>query len=203
MVSVGLHFCFQSLKDRLQPPRPQPKVHQILLKTHKTTVALSGVLPTTTVAQLKKEVISALTADVAEDLILSISPSPNLLLTLESHNDIELSKQDKERGKPTGKYTVLDPGRQVRELGLAAWETLFIQFKDPETRLSHSLTFYLKCLFTSSTGQLLPVTVTLPSIDDDGPEDVPAPSKSPSVDPSTAKGKRKASDFSDDELDVF
>jgi hypothetical protein len=92
------------------------------------------VSPNTAISQLKKEALEALRADVSEDLLLSISPSPSNILTLESHNDLELCRQDKERGKPTGTYTVLDPGRHVREHGLAAWETLFIQFRNPETR---------------------------------------------------------------------
>ncbi|KAJ2930400.1 hypothetical protein H1R20_g6679, partial [Candolleomyces eurysporus] len=161
------------------PPRPQPKVHQILIKTHKLTIALSGVSPNTPISQLKKEALEALKADVSEDLLLSISPSPSNILALESHNDLELCRQDKERGKPTGTYTVLDPGRQIREHGLAAWETLFIQFRNPETRA------------------LLPVTVTLPAIDDDE-EDEGEAAPLPPADNGKGKGKRRA-DFSDEE----
>ncbi|KAG2013029.1 hypothetical protein CC2G_009966 [Coprinopsis cinerea AmutBmut pab1-1] len=163
------------------PPRPQPKVHQLLLKTHKLTIALAGVTPNTTISQVKKEALEALRADVSEDLLISISPSPSNLLKLESHNDFNLCRQDKEKGKPTGTYTVLDPGRQLREHGLASWETLFIQFINPETRAA------------------LPVTVTLPAIDDDE-ESVAEPP--PPVTPAATdkgKGKRRA-EFSDEEL---
>ncbi|KAF6748960.1 hypothetical protein DFP72DRAFT_552217 [Ephemerocybe angulata] len=160
------------------PPRPQPKVHQIFLKTHRITIALSGVSPTTTISQLKREALEALNAEVSEDLLLLISPSPSNLLVLESTNDFHICSQDKERGKPTGTYTVLDPGRQVREFGLPAWETLFIQFINPETRAP------------------LPVDVTLPSIDDDD-ESVAPPLSEPTDD--KGKGKRRAS-FSDEDI---
>ncbi|TEB32238.1 hypothetical protein FA13DRAFT_1731990 [Coprinellus micaceus] len=162
-------------------PRPQPKSHQILLKTHKLTIALSGVSPSTPISQLKKDALEALTADVSEDLLMSILPSPSNPLQLESVNDFEICRQDKERGVPTGTYTVLDTGRQVREHGLLAWETLFIQFRNPDT------------------GALLPVTVTLPTIDDDDDESVAPPPTERSED--KGKGKRRA-DFSDDDLDI-
>ncbi|TFK29029.1 hypothetical protein FA15DRAFT_691492 [Coprinopsis marcescibilis] len=163
------------------PPRPQPKIHQIQLKTHKLTVALSGVTPNTTISQLKKEALEALKSDISEDLIMSISPSLSSPLTLKSHNDFELCRQDLERGRPTGTYTVLDPGRQIREHGLGAWETLYIQFFNPETRAP------------------LPVTVTLPAIDDDEEQSTEAPSRDASIVDDKGKGKRRA-EFSDDEL---
>ena len=50
-----------------------------------------------------------------------------------------------------------------------------------------------------SLGALLPVTVTLPTIDDDDDEGVAPPPTERSED--KGKGKRRA-DFSDDELDI-
>lgn len=98
--------------------------------------------PSTPISQLKKDALEALTADVSEDLLMSISPSPSNPLQLESVNDFEICRQDKERGVPTGTYTVLDTGRQVREHGLLAWETLFIQFRNPDTGvLSFTIVF--------------------------------------------------------------
>lgn len=106
---------------------------------------------------------------------------------------------DRERGRPTGTYSVLDAGRQVREHGLAAWDVLYVQWRNMDTRA------------------LLPVTVTLPLIDEpeeeettegDGDDSVmmppPPPAREPKVD--KGKGKRRAElvdeDTLDDDLDI-
>jgi hypothetical protein len=54
-------------------------------------------------------------------------------------------------------------------------------------------------VLTGSIGALLPVTVTLPGIDDDDDESVSSPPTRQGED--KGKGKRRA-DFSDDDLDV-
>ncbi|KAH6914600.1 hypothetical protein BKA70DRAFT_1256540 [Coprinopsis sp. MPI-PUGE-AT-0042] len=163
------------------PPRPQPKVHQVLLKTHKVTIGLAGVTPNTTISELKSEALEALRAEISEDLLMSISPNPTSPLSLDSPNDIHICRQDKEKGRPTGTYSVLDPGRQVKEHGLLAWETLYIQFINPETRAA------------------LPVTVTLPQIDDDEESVAESATRAQaSSEDAKGKGKRRA-EFSDDD----
>jgi len=83
-----------------------------------------------------------------------------------SVDDFELCRALKEKGKPTGKYELLDANKDVKS-SVVNWESLFVQFKD-------------------STGKLLPVKVSLPSLLEDDEEEQEQT-------PSTRKGKRKAS----------
>ncbi|KAJ7628098.1 hypothetical protein B0H17DRAFT_1110194 [Mycena rosella] len=148
------------------PPKPQPKIFQILVKTHKLTI-LTTVLPTITVAALKTEVLSALAADVNQDADVP---------TVASVRDFELCKGTKDRGKLTGEYTTLtDPKLALKDAGVASWEPLFVQFRDP------------------ASGDLLPV-VFVPFQDDEdevSQQFTPAPAPPP-VETSTSRGKRKA-----------
>lgn len=136
---------------------------------------------------------------------------------------------DRERGRPTGTYSVLDAGRQVREHGLAAWDVLYVQWRNMDTRAFMLFLFFsclqvfvvdIECqlgLIWAFTGALLPVTVTLPLIDEpeeeettegDGDDSVmmppPPPAREPKVD--KGKGKRRAElvdeDTLDDDLDI-
>ncbi|TFY54334.1 hypothetical protein EVG20_g9747 [Dentipellis fragilis] len=148
------------------PPRAPPKIFQILVKTHKVTVFLS--LPNTTpIATVKDETLSALSADVAQGLDF---PS------IQSTDDFVISKEVKENKRSTGKYQQLDDGQLLRDVA-SNWEVLFVQFKDP-------------------SGNILPVTVSIPSITDDGEEEAPPESDNGmDVDAPTEsdrKGKRKA-----------
>ncbi|KAI0371539.1 hypothetical protein BV20DRAFT_993180 [Pilatotrama ljubarskyi] len=147
------------------PPRVQPKNFILLLKTHKLTVFLT--FPSTaTVAEVKEEALSALTASVLDN------PEPNPAVMDEdsgewevpkvsSLDDFELARMVKAQGRPTGRYEKLDPGAQLKSV-LANWDPVFVQFKDPD-------------------GLLLPVKVSIPPINPEEYEDT-----------STQKGKRKA-----------
>ncbi|GLB34211.1 hypothetical protein LshimejAT787_0110950 [Lyophyllum shimeji] len=146
------------------PPRSQPKIHQIQMRTHQLSIMLT-VPPSTTIESLKAEALSALTSPVLGDEHADIPK-------VETDNDFELCRAVKARGKPTGEYEVLETFREIREYSLAAYDSLYLQFRD-------------------SSGNLLPVTVTTPSVgDEEGPPyDVPEV-ESPAS--SISKGKRKA-----------
>ncbi|KAF8958510.1 hypothetical protein BDZ97DRAFT_1841751 [Flammula alnicola] len=93
--------------------------------------------------------------------------------------DFELCRAIKEKGKPTGKYEVLEPSMVLRDSGLAGWEVLFLQFRD------------------RATGELLPIIYTLPSMYDE--EDEPPQPRATETTTSPAnKGKRKAEDLDED-----
>ncbi|KAJ7098656.1 hypothetical protein B0H15DRAFT_821749 [Mycena belliarum] len=147
------------------PPKPQPKIFQILVKTHKLTILIT-VLPTITVGALKTEIFSALASDVNQGA--DVPP-------VSSVGDFELCKGSKERGKLTGEYTPLDnPKQALKDAGVVNWEPLFVQFRDPDS------------------GELLPV-VFIPFEDDEDEVSqqfsAPAP---PPAEASTSRGKRKA-----------
>ncbi|KAG6900423.1 hypothetical protein C0993_010811 [Termitomyces sp. T159_Od127] len=87
---------------------------------------------------------------------------------VEKESDFELCKENKDKGRPTGEYETLDVSKQLKECGLAGYDTLYIQFRD-------------------SSGELLPVVVQTPAIDDDEED----PLQADFVGSSTSKGKRK------------
>ncbi|OSD04528.1 hypothetical protein PYCCODRAFT_1433400 [Trametes coccinea BRFM310] len=147
------------------PPRAQPVNFILLLKTHKLTVFLT--FPnTSTVADVKREALDALTSSVLQN------PEPNpevmdddseewAVPKVSSVADFELARAAKTQGRPTGRYEKLDVNAQLKSV-VANWDPIFVQFMDED-------------------GTLLPVKVSIPPI---SPEDY--------EDPSTQKGKRKA-----------
>jgi len=147
------------------PPKAPPKTYQILVKTHKLTILLTT-SPTATVASLKAEALSALRSDVNQ-----VEGVPKVT----DEGDFEISRAIKERGKHTVEYEVLDESRKIKDALTKGWEVLFLQFRD-------------------SSGNLLPVDVTQPSLLDEEEEPprtrpMPVPSLGET---STNKGKRKA-----------
>ncbi|KAK7062267.1 hypothetical protein R3P38DRAFT_2834347 [Favolaschia claudopus] len=153
------------------PPRTQPKIYQLLIKSHKLTILLT-IQPTTSVSALKSQVLAALASNLEPDV-----PVPS------SISDFELCKGvRKDRGKLTGEFVLLEDTKQsVRDAGVANWEALFLRFRDAES------------------GDLLPVEFTPFEDDEEGVtaqfESTPAPaSGSAAVEPSssTSRGKRKA-----------
>ncbi|KAJ3576243.1 hypothetical protein NP233_g576 [Leucocoprinus birnbaumii] len=165
------------------PPRIQPKIYFLQVKTHKTSVHIT-LPPTATLAELKQEAYDALTCDVAEPLTrLSGAPKdPNgmeedidefAMLTdtglppteadvvprLTSLEDFELCKAIKEKGKMTGEFQV-------------------VEANDVELKLS---------------GLLMPAQFTLPPIDDDDEDTTQQQRPLAAGEPSNASlGKRKA-----------
>ncbi|EGN92039.1 hypothetical protein SERLA73DRAFT_38043, partial [Serpula lacrymans var. lacrymans S7.3] len=99
-----------------QPPRAQPKSYQILVKTHKLTIFLT-VPHSNTIASLKEETLSALSADVTE-----IEDVPRV----SKEEEFELCRAVKEKGKTTVQYEVLQPSQSVSNL--TNWEVLYLQF---------------------------------------------------------------------------
>ncbi|KAJ7129144.1 hypothetical protein C8R44DRAFT_71355 [Mycena epipterygia] len=142
----------------------QPKVYQILIKTHKLTV-LTTVAPTITVAALKADVLSALSSDVNQ--VEDVPP-------VSAVADFELCKAVKERGKLTGEFQPLDNLKlSLKDAGVINWEPLFVQFRDPDS------------------GELLPV-VFVPFEDDEDEVSPQFGTPAAPAESSTSRGKRKA-----------
>ncbi|KAF8165754.1 hypothetical protein B0H34DRAFT_251593 [Crassisporium funariophilum] len=163
------------------PPRP-PKVFHVQVKTHKLTIMLSGLAPGTSIAELKSETLSALQADVATDALDVMAMDPPEII-VESEHDFELCRAIKERGRPTGALEVIEPSKLLRECGLTGWEALFLQVRDRDT------------------GDLLPVTYTLPPMYDEDDEQ-PQAARPPDAE-DTNKLKRKASEDLEETIDTF
>ena len=90
---------------------------------------LSGLAPGTTIADMKSEVLSALTADVASDALDFMAMDPPQI-SVESADDFELCRAIKERGKPTGAHEILEPFKLLKDCGLSGWEAIFLQIRD-------------------------------------------------------------------------
>ena len=178
-----------------KPPRPQPKVHQLQIRSHKLSILLT-VLPSTTLEAIKADALSALTSEVNQ-----VESIPKV----KSADDFEVCRAIKDKGKATGAYEVMDVSKQVREYNLASWDTLYLQFRNAATGKhfspcfcpsfhshvydSHSTAFSnIRIVTLSNIGKLLPVVFTQPSIDD---EDEESPEEEYPIS-SKSKGKRKA-----------
>lgn len=83
--------------------------------------------PSTTIAEIKEEALSALVSDVNQ-----VENVPKVT----SGDDFEICRAAKDKGKPTGEYELLDVTRQVRDYGLGSWDTLYLQFRDPSGKHS-------------------------------------------------------------------
>jgi hypothetical protein len=119
MTVTILSFANVSFK----PPRPQPKVHQLQLRSHKLAILLT-VPPSMTFEAIKADALSALTSDVNQ-----VEGIPKV----KSENDFEVCRAIKDKGKATGAYEVMDVSKQVREYNLASWDTLYLQFRNTAT----------------------------------------------------------------------
>lgn len=102
------------------------------MKTHKLTIMHSSLPPTTTVAEVKANTLSALKADVADSALDAFAMDPPEL-NIDTVEDFELCRAKRERGKPTGEYDLLAPTKTLRESGLLGWEAIFLQARDKET----------------------------------------------------------------------
>ncbi|KAF8883185.1 hypothetical protein CPB84DRAFT_1713420 [Gymnopilus junonius] len=159
------------------PPRIA-RIFHIQVKTHKLTIMLSSLAPTTTIAELKAETLSALQSDVAPNS-LDVDAMEPPELDIQSEEDFELCRAKKDKGKPTGDFEVLGPTKTLRDSGLAGWEAVFLQPRD------------------RSTGDLLPVQYTPPPMyPEEQQEEV---TQSRTAEASNNKGKRKAHPDENDE----
>ncbi|KAI9513242.1 hypothetical protein F5148DRAFT_944967, partial [Russula earlei] len=120
------------------PQRPQPKIFQVLVKTHKSTVFLA--LPNeTTISAVKEQVLSAFTDDVFK----GIHDVPKV----SGLDDFVLSREAAERGQGTSSYEVLTNDQMLRDIA-GNWVVLYVQFMD-------------------NSGRIRPVEVTIPSLADE------------------------------------
>lgn len=92
----------------------------------------SGLPPTTLLSEIKSDTFSALKSDVARDSLDVVAMEPPEI-DVETEDDFELCLAVKERGRPTGKYAVLDTSTTIKDHGLAGWDTLYVQFRDRAT----------------------------------------------------------------------
>ena len=93
---------------------------------------LSSLAPTTTIAELKREALSALQSDVAPNS-LDVNAMEPPELDIETEDDFELCRVKKEKGKPTNDFKILEPTRMLRDSGLSGWEAVFLQPRDRNT----------------------------------------------------------------------
>ncbi|KIK64680.1 hypothetical protein GYMLUDRAFT_39666 [Collybiopsis luxurians FD-317 M1] len=188
------------------PTKPSPKIYQILIRTHKTTIFLT-VPPSTTLSSLKESALAALSSF---DSHSSSEPEPELeseheegppkITSTDEFNlcrviNVKPSREPRTQGQVQKReYEVLgdedvDPeggggNATIQELRLGNWEVLYVQFKDDK-------------------GKPLPIVATDPPIDDEEDASSMPPPPPPPLDspvpssPSKGKGKRKA--ISDDE----
>ncbi|KZT05539.1 uncharacterized protein LAESUDRAFT_726806 [Laetiporus sulphureus 93-53] len=150
------------------PPRVQPKTYILPLKTHKLTAYLTAGIGDT-INSVKQKALSALTTEVLDTpnphaaMGMPVDDEPEWTVPkISGLQDFELSRGIKERGRITGRYELLDSSTTVKSV-LVNWDTLFVQFRD-------------------ENGDLLPVKVSLPPLDDDEEAELAA----------ARKGKRKA-----------
>jgi superfamily I DNA and/or RNA helicase len=88
-----------------------------MIKSHKLSIILTAA-QTMSISALKEEVLSALQSH--PDELLDIPE-------VKTVKDFELSRELKEKGKPTGNYDVLRSSEKVKD-NLVNWDTIYIQF---------------------------------------------------------------------------
>lgn len=108
------------------PPKVAYKVHPILIKSHKLTICLEAP-PTKTVAQLKEEVLSALTSKLVD------CPMDIDMDEIKSTKDFEICREQRERRErtmvPVGKFDILDASACVKDTTFP-YETLVLRFRE-------------------------------------------------------------------------
>ena len=111
--------------------RPQPRIYNLTIKTHKVAVFTTAPA-TATINSLKPIALSALQAEVLE------APDPRIDAMDEddwkppkptSVDEFEFARVLKEKGRPTGVYETLQGTDAIKSV-LVNWDTLFMQFKD-------------------------------------------------------------------------
>ena len=103
-----------------QPPKRPPKFYQLLIKTHKLTIALT-VPQHATIALLKQEALSALTSEVN-----TLEEVPKV----KREEDFEICKGKRGKTKDNAlEYVPMDRSLAVESL-LSNWETVFLQFRN-------------------------------------------------------------------------
>lgn len=117
-VSCSVLFFFLIVSRK--PQRSQPKIVQVLVKTHKLTVFLA--LPNeTAISAVKEQVLSAF----LDDVFGGIDDVPKI----SSLDDFVLSREVIKRGIDTTSYEVLTDDQLLKNV-VGNWAVLFVQFKD-------------------------------------------------------------------------
>lgn len=114
-----------------QPPRAPPKIFQIRVKTHKLTIFLT--LPSATpLSTVKSEILSALSASVAEDVqdLPQLNPP-------DSTDAFELAREVKTRqGRGimagTGTYERLEDNSAKLTDVVSNWDALYLMLRDED-----------------------------------------------------------------------
>lgn len=115
--------CFFAL-TLPQPPRAPPKFYELTIRTHRLALLLSKVAPTTTISELKSQILSA-----TRSTAFRAVPEENAISDAFELCRGVRDKEAKARGVVAYRYEVLDDKATVKSLN--NWETLYIQFKDP------------------------------------------------------------------------
>lgn len=158
----------------LQPPKIQPKTYILPVKTHKLTFFITAA-QTASIASLKAEVLSALSAPVLlqptpefpDALAMDVDNAEWTVPRVQSEDDFELCRGFRDKGRFTGRYERLIGDGTVKT-SLVNWETLFVQFRDMESgewcilylvvRDSHrNVLFALHLLYDTFAHPLLPM----------------------------------------------
>ncbi|KAG7097481.1 hypothetical protein E1B28_004823 [Marasmius oreades] len=152
--------------------RNPPRVYQLMVRIRKLTIFVT-VPPTTTIASVKEEVLSALTSDINQNAGMTDTEVP--IPKVETIEEFELSKpiRGKDRTASPSHYEMLESSTKLKDARMHGWEVLYIQLRSP-------------------SGDLLPVEATDPPIEDD--EEMPVPPPPEAMESDVRKGKRKAED---------
>jgi hypothetical protein len=127
-------FVVLTRSPHFQPPRAQPKVFCLSVRTHKLSIMIT-VPQEEAIAKLKEEVLSALTA-----LYLHGDRVPQVPAA-KTVDDFELCRAVKEKGKPTGKYELLDHASGRVKDHLVNWDSVYIRFRDESGTCSTPTSF--------------------------------------------------------------
>jgi hypothetical protein len=92
------------------------------VRTHKLSIAITAPQEEA-ISKLKEEVLSALSA-----LYLHGDRVPQVP-TAKTSEDFELCRAVKEKGKPSGKYELLDVSGRIKD-HLVNWDSVYIRFRD-------------------------------------------------------------------------
>jgi hypothetical protein len=113
-------YCSFFLIISGKPQKSQPKIFQVLVKTHKLTVFLA--LPNeTAISAVKDQVLSAF----LDDVYGGIDDVPKI----SGLDDFVLSREVMKRGMDITSYEVLTDDQLLKNV-VGNWAVLFVQFKD-------------------------------------------------------------------------
>lgn len=152
--------------------------------------------PASTIETLKEEALTALTSDVNQ-----VEDVPKVTST----EEFEIARAVKNKDRAP-EYEVIETSKQIKESGIANWDVVYLQFRDPSSG-KHFFVSVVPPLFVwllrtcefnvilcQPSGNLLPVTFTQPSLLDEEPMSPPPAPPPEFEDSATRTGKRKTRD---------